>query len=117
MSEHSEEKLDRVPKVEPKLGEKNVTVRLSGQWLARWNSLVAFAGDASPSDMMREALSLYFAAASLDASGAPIELILRRRDAEGAEMAPEDMVDYLGLPTIQAYRASRRSEKTQEKKE
>jgi hypothetical protein len=101
------ELLDHTPKIEPKVGERNVTVRLSGQWLSRWNTLMECAGKTSPSDVMREALALLFAGASLDESGEPVRLVLRRKDAQGREMPDIDAADYLGLPTIQAYRNSR----------
>lgn len=107
MTNKSEEKIDRVLRVEPKVGEENITIRLSGAWLSRWRTVMECAGDSSKSDVMREALSLYFSANSLDDSGEPVRVILRRKDASGNDMPDVDLIDYLNLPTVQAYRASR----------
>lgn len=111
MTDKSEERIDRVPLTEPRVGDETITIRLSGNWLTRWRSLMEGAGDASKVDVLRECLSLSFACASLDENGEPVRVILRRKNKDGEEMPEEDLVDFLGLRTIQAYRVSRQKDR------
>lgn len=111
MTDKSEERIDRVPLAEPRIGDETITIRLSGNWLTRWRSLMEGAGTASKVDVLRECLSLGFACASLDENGEPVRVILRRKNKNGEEMPEEDLVDFLGLRTVQAYRVSRQQDR------
>lgn len=111
MTDKSVERVDRTPLTEPKVGEETITIRLSGNWLTRWRSLMEGAGEASKVDVLRECLSLSFACASIDESDEPVRVVLRRKNKNGDEMPEEDLVDFLGLRTIQAYRVSRQHDR------
>lgn len=103
--------IERSPVPEAKTGEENVTFRLSGNWLARWKMYMETTGSPAKSEVLRDCLSLLFACASTDGQGDPVQIILRRKDVLGRELPDVDLIEFLNLPTVSAYRASRRHAK------
>ncbi len=90
--------------------ELTITYRLTGNWLSRWNLYMKTAGEPKKADVLRDCLSLLFASASTDITGRPVEIILRRRGESGDYLADVDLIEYLNLPTVKAYRERRQSE-------
>lgn len=103
--------IERSPVPEVKIGEENVTFRLSGDWLARWKMYLQNTGSPPKSEILRDCFSLLFACASTDGLGDPVQIILRRKDAEGREVRDVDLIEFLNLPTLKTYRNNRRRDK------
>jgi hypothetical protein len=103
-----DDRFEKVPELEPKVGEETINFRLNGSWLVRWKSYMELAGNPAKSDVLRECLTLLFACASTDAQGKLVQVVLRRDDEFGRPMADVDLVEYLNLPSLQAYRLSRK---------
>ena len=105
---HLTDYIERTPVPEAKTErEQNITFRLTGNWLARWRLYMATTGEPRKSEVLRDCLSLLFACAATDARGNPVRIILKRQDRDGKEMPDEDLIEFLGLPTLLEYRKRR----------
>ncbi len=100
--------IERTPRPEPRNGEEQVTFRLSGFYLERFQEFTKTSGETSKSVIIREALSLLFACASTDAQGNPVEVIIRRKNHNGVPLPDEPIQEFLELISLSTYLKNRK---------
>lgn len=100
--------ISRVPRVEAKTGYVNITIRLSGDWLLHWNKIRATDPKVSPTDLMKEFLSLGFHAVARDDSGMPVEILLRAKSQNGQQLPDQDLLEVAKTRILLKVRESRK---------